>query len=72
VDPNNLDSSQSKPINNMPEFAGETFVRTDNTEGRDPNEKLTVVLDYFRYAFVRHKAFSGLVVFDVLPSKECP
>ena len=56
----------------MPEFAGETFVRTDNTEGRDPNEKLTVVLDYFRYAFVRQKAFSGLVVFDVLPSKESP
>jgi hypothetical protein len=56
----------------LPEFAGEPFVRTDTSEGRDPNEKLTVVLDYFRYAFVRPKAFSGLVVFDVLPSKESP
>ena len=55
-----------------PEFAGEPFVRTDTSEGRDPNEKLTVVLDYFRYAFVRPKAFSGLVVFDVLPTKESP
>jgi len=54
------------------EFPGETFIRTDITEGRDPNEKLTVVLDYFRYAFVRQKAFSGLVIFDVLPSKESP
>ena len=33
---------------------------------------LNVFVDYFRYAFLRPKAFSGLVVFDVLPSKDSP